>query len=158
MIVVSDTSPILYLVSINRVELLPQLYEKIIIPDIVKAEMSATGAPAVLKKWISNPPDWLEIRAVLDGDISTLQRLHPGERAAILLAQKIKADLLLVDDKDAHQTAQSLGLKITGLLGILGEASKQNQLDLASTINQLLRETNFRASPRLIREILNQFS
>lgn len=156
MIVVADTSPILYLSLLNQLDLLPQLYRCILIPSTVRDEMSATGAPLALQEWINSPPEWLEIRAVELPDDPNLMRLDPGERAAIQLAQQVNADLLIVDDKAGRQAASRLGLRITGLLGILGEAAALNLIDLPIVIDQLLRETNFRASPRLIQALLNR--
>jgi predicted nucleic acid-binding protein len=52
--VVSDTSPILYLLLIGQLDLLQRLYKTIIIPNVVQAEMQAKGAPAALQNWISN--------------------------------------------------------------------------------------------------------
>ncbi len=165
MIVVSDTSPILYLLLIDQLDLLPRLYQRIIIPDVVQAEMQNLGAPLELQNWISAPPHWLEIHSVSNSASSAptnvrtlLQRLDPGEQAAILLARTLNAGLLIVDDLDARQTAQTLGLNITGMLGILGEAAKRNWITLSETLERLLQETNFRASPKLIQALLDQFS
>jgi predicted nucleic acid-binding protein len=165
MIVVSDTSPILYLLLIDQLDLLPRLYQRIIIPDVVQAEMQNPGAPLALQNWISAPPNWLEIHPVSNTansapkDVRTLlQRLDPGEQAAILLAQSLNADLLIVDDLDARQTAQNLGINITGMLGILGEAAKRNWINFSETLERLVQETNFRASPKLIQALLDQFS
>ena len=78
--VVSDTSPILYLLLIDQLNLLPRLYSTVTIPDVVQAEMQAKGAPAELKEWISTPPDWLEILTPPEADYTHLQRLQPGEQ------------------------------------------------------------------------------
>jgi predicted nucleic acid-binding protein len=156
MIVVSDTSPIHYLLLINLVELLPQLYRRIAIPQIVRDEMIAAGAPEVLQQWVCNPPDWLDIYVVEEPVNRNLMRLDPGERAAIQLALEIKADLLIVDDKPARQAATDLGLTITGLLGILDEAATLKRIDLSSTLLRLLSETNFRVSPVLVRSLLSK--
>lgn len=165
MIVVSDTSPILYLLLIDQLDLLPRLYRRIIIPDVVQAEMQNPGAPLELQNWLASPPNWLEIHPVSDSASSAptnvrtlLQRLDPGEQAAILLAQSLNADLLIVDDLDARQTAQNLGINITGMLGILGEAAKRNWINLSETLERLLQETNFRVSPKLIQALLDQLS
>lgn len=85
MIVVSDTSPILYLLLIDQLELLPFLYRRILIPEIVRDEMLATGAPIALQQWIGNPPNWLEICAVERSPEPSLMRLDQGEQAAIQL-------------------------------------------------------------------------
>jgi predicted nucleic acid-binding protein len=155
MIVVSDTSPLHYLLLLDRVELLPKLYGNIIIPEVVRDEMLATGAPVILQQWIQKPPDWLDICIVELPTNLDLMRLDPGERAAIQLALHVQADLLIVDDKPARQAATALGINITGLLGILSEASRLGEIDLSSTIAQLMNQTNFRASPRLLEALLN---
>ncbi|VXD25230.1 conserved hypothetical protein [Planktothrix serta PCC 8927] len=157
MIVICDTSPILYLLLINQIELLPRLYQTIIIPDVVQAEMQAPGAPLALQNWIDHPPEWLEICSVAPGNDPRLQRLQAGEQAAILLAQSLKADLLIVDDLAARQIAQKLGINIIGLLGILGEAGRRNWLNFPETLRQLLEVTNFRASPQLVQDLLKEF-
>jgi predicted nucleic acid-binding protein len=154
MIVVSDTSPIHYLLLIDQVELLQKLYGRIVIPQVVRDEMLAAGAPLVLKQWIRQPPDWLEVCVVELPNNPDLIRLDPGERAAIQLALQIQADLLIVDDKPARQAATGLGIKITGLLGVLDEAAKLGELDLFSTLSQLQNQTNFRVSPALIQSLL----
>ncbi len=158
MIVVSDTSPILYLLLIHQIDLLPRLYDQVIIPEIVRTEMQASGAPILLQTWIAHPPTWLKIRDVSSNAASNFQRLDPGEQAAIALALSLNADLLLIDDRNARQIAKSLGLRITGLLGILGSAAQQNMIDFPSVLNQLLQETNFRASPQLIQDLIDRFS
>jgi predicted nucleic acid-binding protein len=61
MIVVSDTSPINYLLLIDRIDLLPRLFEQIIIPEAVCDEMFAPAAPQILQQWIATPPPWLTV-------------------------------------------------------------------------------------------------
>jgi predicted nucleic acid-binding protein len=162
--VVSDTSPILYLLLIDQIDLLPRLYQTITIPGVVQIEMQAKGAPTALQSWITHPPDWLEITPHLEADytqqpqLPQLRRLQAGEQAAIALALSLQADLLIVDDLDARRTAQDLGLSIVGMLGILGEAAKRDWIDFPNVLNRLLQETNFRLSPQLARDLLKEFS
>jgi predicted nucleic acid-binding protein len=59
MIVAADTSPINYLLLINQIDLLPHLFQKIIIPDMVRDEMLDPDAPPVFQQWIVNPLSWL---------------------------------------------------------------------------------------------------
>jgi hypothetical protein len=61
MIVVSDTSPICYLLLINAIELLPQLYGKVAIPEVVRQELCHPKSPLMIQNWIQNPPAWLLI-------------------------------------------------------------------------------------------------
>lgn len=154
MIVVSDTSPIHYLLLIDQIDLLPRLFQQIIIPDVVRDEMLDPGAPTVLQQWIANPPSWLAIQAVPVID-ETLNALDPGEQAAIILAQTLPADLLIIDERLGRQIACDRELAIIGILGILDDAASQGLIDLAETIAQL-QQTNFRVSRRIIQALLHK--
>ena len=154
MIVVSDTSPINYLLLIDQIDLLPRLFQQIIIPDVVQEEMLAPGAPLVLQKWIANPPSWLKIQAISVVD-ETINSLDLGEQAAITLAQTLPADLLIIDERLGRQLAAERGLPIIGTLGILDDAASQGLIALTETIARL-QQTNFRASRRIIQALLQQ--
>ncbi|MDZ7962568.1 MAG: DUF3368 domain-containing protein [Aulosira sp. DedQUE10] len=154
MIVVSDTSPINYLLLINQLDLLPRLFEQIIIPDVVGDEMLDLDAPKVLQQWITQPPHWLMIQTVSVID-ETLNALDAGEQAAISLAQALPADLLIIDERLGRKVASERGLPIIGTLGILDEAATQGFIDLAETIAQL-QQTNFRVSRRIIQALLQR--
>lgn len=154
MIVVSNTSPINYLLLINQVDLLPSLFEQIIIPDVVRDEMLDPGAPPVLQQWIINPPSWLIIQAVPVID-ETFSTLDPGEQAAITLAQTLPADLLIIDERLGRRIASNQGIPTVGTLGILDDAANQGLINLGETIAQL-QQTNFRISRRIIQALLNR--
>ena len=83
MIVVSDTSPICYLLLIGEIELLPQLYGQVLIPQAVQHELANERSPAVVQAWIGQPPEWLAIQTVNIPSDSDLANLDLGERAAI---------------------------------------------------------------------------
>lgn len=154
MIVVADTSPINYLLLINQIDLLPRLFQQIIIPDVVRDEMLAPDAPPVLQQWIANPPDWLTVQTapVID---TTLNTLDPGEQAAITLAQTLPADLLIIDERLGRRIASGRGIPVIGTLGILDDAASQGLINLAEAIAQL-QQTNFRISRRIIQALLNK--
>ncbi len=153
MIVVSDTSPINYLLLIDQIDLLPYLFEKIIIPEVVRDEMLDPDAPSVLQQWIANPPPWLMIQAVPVID-ATLSSLDLGEQAAITLAQTLSADLLIIDERLGRQIARERGISIIGTLGILDDAASQGLVDLSDAIARL-QKTNFRISRRIIQALLD---
>lgn len=153
MIVISDTSPICYLLLIGEIELLPQLYREILIPTIVQQELSHPRSPLIVRTWIDNSPEWLVIHSVNVIDNSNLDGLDAGEKASIILAEQQKADLLIIDDGLGRKIACSRGLKVTGLLGVLNEAAQQNLIDLPTVIDRL-QQTTFRASSQLIQLVL----
>lgn len=156
MLVVSDTSPICYLILIEQINLLPQLYDQIFIPDVVSNELVALDAPDAVQRWMKHPPDWLMVSTVTRSPDADLLELDRGERAAILLAEEVGATLLLIDERKGRTIARSRGLAITGLIGILDAAASVGLLDLPTAIAKL-QTTNFRVSPQLIRSLLQKY-
>jgi predicted nucleic acid-binding protein len=60
-VVISDTSPINYLVLIGQIDLLPALYQSVLIPDVVLSELLDEGSPTVVAAWASMLPAWAEV-------------------------------------------------------------------------------------------------
>jgi len=154
-IIVSDTSVITNLIDIQHLLLLKQLYQKVIIPQSVYQELSVLGSTAMNQIEQS----WAEVQSVADkSEIERFQkstRLDRGESEAILLAQHLNADLLLIDERRGRAEAQRLGLRITGLLGILVEAKKKQLiLSVRDLMDQLIAESAFRITPSLYELIL----
>src|SRR2546429_91394 len=96
MIVVSDTSPLNYLVLIGEVEVLWRLYGAVVIPEAVYEELTRPKTPDAVRQWMLQKPDWVEVRAA--PALATTFGLDPGEEEAIALAVMLQADLLLADD------------------------------------------------------------
>jgi predicted nucleic acid-binding protein len=151
MIVVADTSPIRYLILTNFVEVLPQLFQKILIPTAVAEELKHPRAPLEVKNWAAALPNWIEVRRVaIEVDNLLLDR---GEAEAIHLAMETKADFIVLDEIKGREIARRSGLQITGMLGVLEKASEREMLDLGTAIERLLK-TNFRADRQLITDLL----
>jgi predicted nucleic acid-binding protein len=156
MIVVSDTTPLRHLIAIGRAELLAQLYGAVIVPGSVWAELHAEATPSMVKTWLANAPGWLEVRSARPTPSSdpALETLDAGEREAIQLASELRADLLLMDDRDGRSFALSRQLPVTGTLGVLERADVVGLLsDLPSTLAQL-EESGFYLSTRLREAVL----
>jgi len=62
MIIVSDTTPLHYLILIGEQDLLPSLFGRVIIPQAVVMELQRSETPETVRKWMSSPPAWLEVR------------------------------------------------------------------------------------------------
>ena len=152
-IVIADSSPINYLVLIGHIGVLPELFDKIILPSAVQSELSRPKAPQAVREWIANAPVWLEVRSapvVLD---PALADLDDGERAAIALATELKADLLLIDERRGTRAARSKGFRVAGTLAILGLAARRDLLVLADALERLKR-TSFRYSQKILDQFL----
>src|SRR5579871_238206 len=116
MIVIAGTSPINYLVQIGEIEVLPKLYDSILIPPSVRNELEHPHAPDAVRRWIEQPPDWLQVRASsLTPDSKLLEAdIEVGERDAILLAQELAADELIMDDMSGRREAERRQISVTG--------------------------------------------
>ena len=157
MIIVSNTSPLNYLILIGQINLLPALFQQITIPQAVYGELSDAAAPAPVQDWMATPPDWLTVQPVRQPADAIVNLLDPGEREAILLAQQLNADLILLDDMKARRTATERGLAITGILGILDQAATLKLIDLPTAV-QSLQNTSFWASDSLFQKLLDKHS
>jgi predicted nucleic acid-binding protein len=153
MIVVADTSPINYLVLLGHVEILPKIYGEVLIPQAVFDELLDSDAPAAVRAWVSAPPAWLRISSITYQPDPLLDLLDRGERDAILLAESVKADRLIIDDLDGRREATNRKLPVIGTLGILAEAARRNLLELQQAL-AALQATNFHAAPALIKLLL----
>jgi len=155
--VVSDTSPICYLVLIGEIDLLPALYGRIYIPQRVAAELSHPKAPPTVRNWIGQPPAWLEILEVRPRPSPGLKLLQAGERETILLTEDLGAGLVILDDRRARDAALRLGFTVTGLLGVLGRAAERKWVALPEVFERLL-QTSFRTDPQFLKALLAQYS
>ena len=159
-IVVSDSSPLIALARINRLDPLRSLYERLLIPAEVNHEVTVAGRDlpggreVTLANWIHvvkrrSPGDqWLE---------QACEGLGGGERGSILLAKELPAELLLLDEWKARRIAHKAGLSVVGCLGVLEAGARKGLVpDLRSAYLDLLRQ-GIRFDLRLLQESLARF-
>lgn len=156
-LVVADTGPLNYLVLIQAIDLLPKLFEQILVPQAVFDELSHVEAPVPVRSFAAKRPPWLDVRpnpppSVLDAHD---EPLDDGERAAIVLATSIGATLILMDDRAGVAVAYRRGLTVTGTLGVLDLAARRGLVDLESAFTKI-KATNFRYPPEIMAELLAQ--
>jgi predicted nucleic acid-binding protein len=158
MIVVADTTPLNYLILIGAIYVLPRLYGRVVIPLAVHEELTHSGAPASVRAWIAQPPDWLEILSPVPVTDIALAKLDVGEREAIALAEQLSLSSdsiqLIVDELLGRREAERRGLAVIGTIGVLREAADEGLIDLRSAI-ELLRQTSFHISPAVLAQLLD---
>lgn len=156
MIVISDATPIRYLVEIDETRILEKLFGHVTIPEKVAEELQHEKTPQRVREWMRSCPAWIEVR---QADISLYipkRKIEDGEREAIALALELKAGLLLVDDNGAINEAHRLNLPTLRLFTLLELAAKKNLLDLSQAV-QKMRSTSFRLPPaELIADMLER--
>ncbi len=154
MIVVSDTTPLNYLILTETVHVLPAIFGRVYIPYAVIEELSHRRSPEAVRTWGSSPPEWITVQDPTHAGPSKLGR---GEMAAISLEVELKAHLVLIDDRDGAKEAKWMGLKVVGTLGFLEETAKRGIIDIEQTMKKL-KETNSRASDQLYQNVLERVS
>ena len=152
-LVVADNSPIAYLCEINQIDLLHKLFGDINVPAAVYQEHRHPRTPASVRLWALNPPPWLKIDSTSEVDDPATRHLDAGERAAIALADRLHADLILMDERRGTSVCRAKGFEATGTLGILIRGANRGWVDLADAF-QRLKSTNFRHSPEMLEQLL----
>jgi predicted nucleic acid-binding protein len=147
---VSNTSPLRYLIAVGHADLLPGLFDGILIPPGVADELSDAAAPWIVRRWISSPPFWLRIHQLsAPPDPELVAALDRGEREAIQLAGEQQANVLIMDEWKGRAMAASRGLPLTGALGVLGSSYQKGLIDTPLQILADMRQQGFRISDKL---------
>jgi predicted nucleic acid-binding protein len=152
MIAVSNTTPLRYLIAIKQEHLLGRLFEKVLVPASVHEELTDVRTPENVRSRVLSLPSWFEVRTVLETQASVFPvSLHRGERDAILLAETLQSDLLLIDEQIGRTIALGRNLPLSGTLGVLERA---DTMGLVGDFPQILKE--LKTSGFFISESLEQ--
>lgn len=149
--VVCNTTPLIALAAIDKLELLPGLYTSIMVPQAVVEEIDQGGkiyVPELTRlDWISVVPN------EADPTNHLLFQLDYGERHVILNALKIQSPLVLLDDRMARNIAEYLGLTVKGTLGVLAEAKRKGLITSFKELAMAMKTQRIWYSQTLIDEI-----
>lgn len=156
--VVADASVLISLSRIQRLELLHERFpEGVFIPPDVWKEVVEEGGGRPGAREVAES-EWIRIQDFTEqGIVNLLQvELDDGEVAAIALAYEIHADVILIDERDARQAAQQLGLRVLGTIGILTWAKQSGKLSsLQAALDELRDKGKFRISQKLYKQALH---
>lgn len=146
-IIVSDTSCLILLNKLGRIDLLQSLFNKITITDIIADEFG------------KELPDFIEIRNPQEKNYQRILEtfLDPGEASAFALAIEVNNCLLIIDDLKARREAKQLKLSFTGTIGILIVAIEKGYIENVSELIDDIKRTNFRISEKYLDEIRKRF-
>ncbi len=162
MIVVSDTTPLISLLKIDRLDLLEKLFGSVLIPEGVFHELTENPAYSDEAEQIRSCA-FIEIKSVDRNSVSLFQKrtgLDLGESEAIILTDELNADLTLLDEQQARAVAKNIGLTIMGTVGILGTALNRGYLtpnDIRQYIT-VFRENQRHIDEALFRKLLDDFA
>ncbi len=157
MIVVCDSTILIGLAKIGRLDLLREVFSKITVPEEIFREVVEKGAGKPGSESIKDSP-WIEVVPVNDRTQVDLLMifLEKGEAEVLALAKQLEADLVLMDEEKARKSALIAGYEVMGLLGILVLGKKIGLIDQVWPLINELREKKFRISDRVVSETLKR--
>lgn len=160
MIVISDTTPIISLIKIEKLNLLKELYEQIIIPEAVFSELTSNHDFENEISIVKNC-DFIRTAKVVNTEtldvLKKISGLDSGESESIVLYDECNANLLLIDERKGRKVATQLGIKIIGTVGIMMQAFDKGLLtpsEIKSDLQKLI-SSDIRFSKSLCNRILN---
>jgi hypothetical protein len=158
MIVVSNTTPLIGLASIQRFGLLHQIFGKIYIAQAVYDEAVVSGREVGGAKQEVSTATWIETVKVKDrlAVEVLLDELDLGEAETIVLAREMSADWVLMDEKKGRRKLSQLGIQKIGTVGILLKAKEAGLLPIIRPDLEQLRQQSFSISQRVIDAVLQQ--
>lgn len=152
MIIVSDTSSISNLLQIGLIDILHVLYGEITITPAVRRELYHLPDQ---EKQIEQM-DWIKVKTPRDQGmiVQLLEEIDLGEAESIVLAMEEQAKYLIIDEYKGRMIADSYGIKIVGILGVLIQAKKKEAISAVKPHIDQLTEIGFRLDKKLIERVL----
>ena len=137
--IIADSSPLISLAIIGQLDLLPQLYNSVLLPPAVWDEVTVKGAGLPGAQTVREAA-WLTIQTPEQAAVAPLSILvDKGEAEVIVLAQQTLDSIVLLDDAQARHVAERLGIRKIGTLGILRRAKKSGLIDEIKVYIEQLR-------------------
>ena len=154
-VVISNTSPIFYLHRLRRLDLLQKLYQEIIVPKAVVAELEAGRRQGEDVPEIDDY-EWIKIRAIRSPQILGLSTdFGRGETEVLALALEESDSLVIIDEKLARRIARLRGLRVTGTAGVLLKAKQEGHILAVKPFLYRLQEIHFHLSDNVLTLILS---
>jgi len=145
--VIVNTSPIQYLFQLGLLDLLPELYGEVVVPEGVVCELGSGVDRGVLLPDLDSL-SWLRIRKARSAAVLILAAgMGAGEREVLALALEIEDPLVILDDALARRFAQRLNLPLTGTLGLLLRAKQRGRIEAIQPYLDRLESLRFRLDP-----------
>jgi predicted nucleic acid-binding protein len=153
MIIIADSSPLISLATIDKLELLEDYFDEVYVPMAVYKEVSAYDKPFSQKLKIYLENKVLDVKNQYMVSVLN-EKIDLGEAEAITLAFEKNADFIILDDLKARKTAIRNGLNVIGTLGLLLEAKKEGKISNLKELIKTFTENDIRLSEQLIKNIL----
>lgn len=153
MIIVADSSPLITLALIDKLEILELLFKEVIISEAVYEEISKKDKPKSVKlgEYFKNNVKIVNNKIAVN---ILKQDIDLGEAESIILALELKIEDILIDDLKGRKYAKIEGLKIIGSMGLLIEAKKRGFIQEIKPLIEILVKNDIRLGEALIEQVL----
>lgn len=140
-IAIADSSPLIALSRIHRLDLLKKQFHEILVPEIVASE-------------VGELPDWIKVRTIAHPTVIDLlpRNIHRGEAEVLVLASEVPEAILILDDRYARDFARSAGYHIVGTVGLILRAKREQHIPAGMPLLSELCLNGFRISDELLAE------
>jgi uncharacterized protein len=156
--IICNTSPLQYLHQLGAIELLHTIVGRVTVPEAVLQELLVGKAVGIDVPDISGL-DWMEIRRPASERVLPLVNdLGPGETEVLMLALESPDAIVVLDDKLARFVAETIGLRLTGTLGILRDAKLAGAIPQIKPLLDRLDLLGFRLAPHTRAAVLRQMN
>ena len=157
MIVISDSTILIGLVKIGKLDLLKEIFFKVYIPEEVFKEVVERGKEKPGSKVIKEAA-WIEPKPVKDKMqvAFLLGSLEKGEAEVLVLGRELETDLILLDEENARKSAVIAGFEIMGLLGLFILAKNLGLIHEVRPLVDKLMIKKFRISDKIIEKTLKK--
>lgn len=159
MIVVSDATPIISFLKINRLDILGKLFGEVLLPEAVYEELTSNQDFQEEAEKVTSCDFFKRVSVSNNNAVGMLMRitgLDLGESEAIVYSDENKSDLLIVDEVRARHVATTMKLRITGTIGILIAANENGLLDKEEALAcaEILRSSKRHISETLLNSFI----
>ncbi len=151
MILIADSSALIALSIVDKLDILEKLFGEVYIPRAVYVEVSQENKNKSQELSLYCRDRVLDISSEINFNIS----LGLGESEAVMLYKEKNADFLLCDDKKAKKFAQNFDIKVIGSLGVLLKAKEAELITKISPLIQTLKLSQIFIDDKTYEIVLN---
>ena len=147
--IIGDSSALITLATVDKLDILEELFGTLYIPDAVYKEVTKIEKPFnnKLNIFLKDKVKFIDLKIDKLG-------LGAGELEAITLYKELNADVLLIDDARAKKYAIVNNVKVIGSLGVLIKAKEKGYIDKVKPLLEKINSSDIYLSRYIINQVL----
>jgi len=151
--VIANNTPLVALWVLGHLDLLRELYGRVLVPEVVYQEFVATDT--ALRQAALDSSPWIKVVSLDNPQHARVYvGLDQGEAEVLALAEEREAGLVIVDERKGRRYANRLDIPLTGTLGVLLLAKERGLIARLAPLLDELREAGLYLEPALVGRVL----